>query len=450
MHSSADGFRFVLSITLAGVLLAPHPISSQTLTKLDTDLVDDLSRRSFRYFLEQTNLRTGLVLDRAQTDGRPEEVANHMGVASIAATGFGLTAFCIAADHKWIGRELARQRVVAALRFFALEAPQEHGWFYHFLDANTGQRRWKSEVSSIDTALLLAGVLTVRQYFQGDPEIAELATEIYNRVDFPWMMDGNKMYFSHGWTPERGFLPFRWDTYSEHMILYVLGIGSPTHPISSDTWYSWKLPVVSVGGYTYVGGGPLFIHQYSQAWIDLRHRGAPPVLTMSSTVPRVNYFANSVAATRAQQEIFSRMLSQQFPAYSKNVWGVTASDSIKGYTDWGSSLSDPRIDGTVAPSAAAGSLMFAPEICIPAMRTMLVMYGKKIYGRYGFADAFNPSTGWTSKYVIGIDVGISLLSAENLRTGSVWEWFMANPEPEKALDLVGLLDLRNPSHPATP
>ena len=172
-------------------------------------------------------------------------------------------------------------------------------------------------------------------------------------------------------------------------------------------------------------------------------------ITLSdSIVPRVNYrvnyFLNAVTATRAQQEIFSKKLSREFPGYSANIWGVTSSDSDKGYTDWGSSPTDPRIDGTVVPSAAAGSLMFTPDICIPALRTMLVKYGKKIYGRYGFADAFNPTTGWVSQYVIGIDVGITLLSAENLRTGNVWQWFMSNAEPERALDLVGLLDRRHP------
>jgi len=417
--------------------------ATKALSPIDTDLVDDLSRRSFRYFWEQTNLRTGLVLDRAFTNGGPGDQRNHQGIASIAATGFGLTAFCIAADHHWISHEAARQRVLAALRFFANRAPQEHGWFYHYMDSATGERRWHSEVSSIDTALLLAGILTAREYFQRDPEIVALATTIYNRVDFPWMMDGNQKYFSHGWTPERHFLPFRWDTYSELMILYVLGIGSPTHPISSDTWDTWRLPVVNVGGYTYVGGGPLFIHQYSQAWVDLRDRGTPEVARWDLTQPRVNYFANSVAATRAQQEIFSKQLSREFPGYSANIWGITASDSSKGYKDWGAYPTDSRIDGTVVPSAAAGSLMFASDICIPALRTMLLQYGKKIYGRYGFADAFNPTTGWVSQYVIGIDVGISLLSAENLRTGRVWQWFMSNPEPQRALDLAGLVQLRD-------
>jgi hypothetical protein len=459
-------FRGLLGIcgfALLGCLMVPSPVwaaegegpglATHSLTKLNTDLVDDISRRSFRYFWEQTDPRTGLAPDRALNDGEDQEKQGPGRVASIAATGFGLTAYCIAADHRWISHETARQRVLTTLRFLADAAPNQHGWFYHYMDSATGKRAWSSEISSIDTALLLAGVLTTRQYFRDDFEINKLATLIYSRVDFRWMMDGSLLYFSHGWTPERGFISYRWDTYSELLILYTLGIGSPTHPISPDTWDMWKLPMVGVEGHMYVGGGPLFIHQFSQAWLDLRDRfPAVPQPTDSIVLPsdsssssyRVNYLANSIAATRAQQELFSKDLSRQFPGYSSKVWGVTASDSAKGYTDWGTSPTDSRIDGTVVPSAAAGSLMFTPDICIPAMRAMLVKYGKKIYGRYGFTDAFNPNTGWTSPYVIGIDVGITLLSAENLRTGNVWQWFMTNPEPEYALDLVGLKRL----HPA--
>jgi hypothetical protein len=379
-----------------------------------------------------------LVLDRARTSGEADDRPNHRGVSSIAATGFGLTAYCIAAEHRWISHEFARQRVTSALQFFADQAYENHGWFYHYVDVSSGERRWQSEVSSIDTALLLAGVLTVRGYFADDPEIVSLATKIYDRVDFPWMMNGSQTFFSHGWTPEKGFLRYRWDTYSEHMILYILAIGSRTHPISADCWYQWKLPVVNVGGYTYVGGGPLFIHQYPQAWLDLRDRDAHGAGALQSEALSVDYFANSVAATRAQQALFSGELARKFPGYSENVWGVTASDSNHGYTDWGGGRPNPRVDGSVVPSAAAGSLMFAPDVCLPALRTMLLQYGRQIYGRYGFADAFNPTTGWVSKYVIGIDVGITLLSAENLRTGNVWQWFMRNAEPERALTLVGL------------
>jgi len=438
------GLALALSIGTGVVQGAERPAipNTPTLSKIDVDLLDDISRRSFHYFWEQASPRTGLVFDRAVTIGKTEDDRQNP-VASVAATGFGLAAVCIAQDHRWIGREAARERVVTTLRFLAHESPQEHGWFYHFLDADSGVRAWHSEVSSIDTALLLAGVLTVRQCLEDDPEIVNLANTIYARVDFPWMMDGNSTHFSHGWTPENGFLPYRWDTYSELLILYVLGIGSPTHPIPVDTWGTWKLPVVESGGNTYIGGGPLFIHQYSQAWLDLRDRAraAPSVTEPSARAPSssplsVDYYANSVTATRAQRAYFIS-LSSHFKGYSPDVWGITASDSAKGYTDWGAP-DHPRIDGTVVPSAAAGSLMFTPDICIPAMRTMLLKYGKSIYGRYGFADAFNPESGWVSPYVIGIDAGITLLSAENLRTGRVWHWFMANAAPEHALDLVGL------------
>jgi hypothetical protein len=437
-------FALLLSGALAADVRSASPVAVTPpstevhLRSIDNDLVDDISRRSFRYFWEQTNLNTGLVLDRSSVNGGHDDNPQHRGIASIAATGFGLTALCIGADHRWISPELARERVLTALKFFANRAPQEHGWFYHYLDAATGERRWESEVSSIDTALLLAGVLTTRQFFRDDPEIVQLATQIYNRVDFPWMLHGSSTLLSHGWTPESGFLPYRWDTYSEHMILYVLAIGSPSHPIAPAAWYTWKLPVVNTDGYSYIGGGPLFIQQYSQAWVDLRDRVAVQGPSVDYYAPRVNYFANSVAATRAQQA-FSIRLAHQFPGYSSDIWGITASDSSKGYVAWGGSPQDSRIDGTVVPSAAGGSLMFAPDICIPALRAMLLRYGKKIYGRYGFVDAFNPTTGWVSRHVIGIDVGITLLSAENLRTGKVWDWFMANPETDRALDLVGLI-----------
>ena len=265
--ASLMGPSRALASDVEGPGIATHP-----LTKLNTDLVDDISRRSFRYFWDQTDPRTGLALDRALNEGEEQEKLAPERVASIAATGFGLTAYCIAADHRWIGHEMARQRVLTTLRFLADEAPNEHGWFYHFMDSATGKRVWRSEISSIDTALLLAGVLTSRQYFRDDFEINKLATMIYARVDFRWMMDGSPLYFSHGWTPERGFLHYRWDTYSELLILYTLGIGSPTHPISPDTWDMWKLPMVGVGDHKYVGGGPLFIHQFSQAWLDLRDR----------------------------------------------------------------------------------------------------------------------------------------------------------------------------------
>jgi hypothetical protein len=435
---AALAFVLMPIVVSRAVAATAGPDKAHRLTRIDNDLLDDISRRSFRYFWQNTDPRTGLVLDRARFDGNPEDVSWHKDVSSIAATGFGLTAFCIAAEHRWVSPVRARMRIRTALGFFAYHAQQEHGWFYHFLDTTTGKRRWNSEVSSIDTALLLAGVLTARQAFPDDPEIARLATLIYDRVDFSWMLDGNKLFLSHGWEPETGFLSYRWDTYSEAGILYTLAIGSPTHPISPDSWFGWKLPIVHSAGYTYIGGGPLFIQQYSQAWLDLRNRSYVQVPMEDQVVPRVNIFENAIAATRAQQAL-GIDLSQRYRGYSPNVWGITASDSAKGYVAWGGSPNDSRIDGTVVPSAAAGSAMFAPDICIPALRAMLLRYGRKVYGRYGFADAFNPTTGWVSRYVFGIDVGITLLSAEDLRTGNVWRWFMSNTDVERALDMIGLV-----------
>jgi hypothetical protein len=412
------------------VVAAPLTVAGATrLSPADNDLLDDLSRRSFRYFWEQTSPQTGLVLDRALASGKTKIYDNQVPVASIAATGFGLTGVCIADSHGWISHRAAKNRAKAALRFLANKAPQEHGWFYHYMDANTGERVWKSEVSSIDTALLLAGVLTARECFAKDAEIVKLANRIYNRVDFPWMMNGSPTNFSHGWTPEKQFLPYRWDSYSELLILYALGIGSPTHAIPAETWDTWQRPIVEAGEYTYVGRGPLFIHQYSQAWLDLRNR--------DPREHQPNYYMNSIAATRAHRALFSKY-SPEYHGYTNDIWGVTASDSAAGYTDWGGAVEQPQVDGTVVPSAAAGSLMFAPDICLPAVRAMLDLYGSSIYGRYGFVDAFDPNKEWASAYVIGIDQGITLLSAENLRTGRVWKWFMENDAARRALDSVGL------------
>jgi hypothetical protein len=426
-------------------------LAAQTLCAASNlGLLDDLSRRSFLYFSEQTNPRTGLTLDRAPFNSKGEP----NGIASTAATGFALTAFCIADEHHWITRADAEKRVLTTLEFLARKAPRKNGWFYHFMDAQSGKRIPQSEVSSIDTAFLLAGVLTARACFHDNEKIVSLATQIFNDVDFPWMMNGSPEYFSNGWMPEQGFLHAQWNAYSELLILHVLGIGSPTHPISGATWDRWKISMESDCGYTYIFGGPLFIHQYPLAWIDLRDRFAaepPPPASytlFASLQPRLrfhaNYYLNAIIATEAQRQEFRDILARKFPDYSEHVWGLTSSDSTQGYVDWGASIDDPRIDGTVAPSAVAGSLMFTPQICIPALRTMRALYGSKAYGRYGFADAFNPLNGWVSRDVVGVAVGITLLSAENLRTGSVWRWFMSNPEPERALDIVGLVNLHHP------
>ena len=397
----------------------------------NVSFLDDLQHRSFLYFWEQADPHTGLVPDRARTDASPLD-EDHRNVGSIAATGFGLTALCIGAERGWITSEQARERARNTLRFFASQAFQEHGWFYHWLDTKTGERRWKSEVSSIDTALLLAGVLTVRQCLRDDSEIGKLATNIYARVDFRWMLNGHALLLSHGWKPETGFLKPRWDTYSEDTILYLLAIGSPTHPISPRSWAALWRDRYRYEGYVYFTtiGVPLFMHQYAHAWIDYRDR-------RETSGDHIDYFENSVNATLAHRA-FCMHLAGEFRGYGPEIWGITASDSVKGYLAWGGPPRDPAIDGTVVPSAAGGSLMFTPELSTTALRTMHEKFSERVYGRYGFVDAFNPQTGWVDSDVIGINVGIILLSAENMRTGNVWRWFMRNHEIPRAMQQVGL------------
>ena len=407
-------------------------LATQKFSREDELFLEDLERRSFTYFWEQADSQTGLVPDRARMDGSSLD-DNHRDVASIAATGFGLTALCIGAERGWITSAQARERTRNTLRFFATKAFDEHGWFYHWLDSKTGERRWQSEISSIDTALLLGGVLTTRQYFQDDPEIVRLATSIYERVDFSWMLNHHPLLLSHGWKPESGFLKPRWDTYSEDTILYLLAIGSPTHPISPASWRALWRDRYRYDGYSYFTtiGVPLFMHQYAHAWIDYRDR-------RETKDDRIDYFENSINATLAHRA-FCIDLSHDYPGFEPNVWGVTASDSAKGYLAWGGPPRDPAIDGTVVPSAAGGSLMFTPALSLSALRTMHEKYGDKVYGRFGFVDAFNPNTGWTDTDVIGINVGIVLLSAENMRTGNIWRWFMRNREIPRAMAAVGLL-----------
>ncbi|PYS85335.1 MAG: hypothetical protein DMF67_01325 [Acidobacteria bacterium] len=425
-HASPVTQRRAHSRTVAASQPAKYALSRD-----DEAFLEDLSRRAFQYFIDHADPQTGLVLDRALAGGEahPPNHPSH-NITSSAATGFGLTALCIGAARGWITRDDARRRVLTTLHFFAERASQEHGWFLHWMDKETGERRWTSEYSSIDTALLLAGVLTARQYFHEVPEVVRLATLIYERVDFGWMLAGDPVLLSHGWRPETGFISSRWDTYSEHLILQLLAVGSPTHPVTPRAWLAWSRKRITYDGYTYLNAGPLFTHQYTQAWADLRD-------VRESWYPFTNYFDNSVAATRAHRQ-FCIDLSSEFAGYGPDVWGISASDSAHGYVAWGGPPRDPAIDGTVVPNAPAGSLMFTPDISLRALRTMKEKYGERVYGRYGFVDAFNPNTGWVDTDVIGIDQGITLLSAENLRDGFVWRYFMRNGEIPRAMRLVGL------------
>jgi hypothetical protein len=424
--------RALIAFTAILLSLTASATNAQraTLSTDDHAFLEDLSKRSFMFFWEQANPPTGIVRDRSKTDGTPNPNAKEIG--SIASVGFGLSGLCIAAERGWLPKEQVLERARTTLRFFAESMPQEHGWYYHFVNLNTGAREWQSELSSIDTALLLGGVLTARRCFAGDADVVRYADTIYRRVDFSWMLAGDPAILSHGWKPESGFLKGRWDHYCELMILYLLGIGSPTHPIPSTSWRAWTRPTMTFQQYTYVSAAdPLFVHQYSHAWIDFRGR-------RERDAPHTDWFENSVIATRAHKA-FCVSLSKEFPGFTDTVWGITASDSRKGYIAWGGPPRHKEIDGSVVPAAAGGSLMFASDITVPALKDMKRKFGDRIYGRYGFTDAFHPTDDWVNPDVIGIDLGIILLSAENLRTGQVWNWFMMNPEIPLALDRAGVM-----------
>ena len=374
-------------------------------------------------------MHTGIVMDRARSDGA--QSGNHVG--SLAATGFGLTALCIGAHRGWVPREQARTRVLTTLRYFWQHAFHDHGWYYHFMDASSGARRLNSEISSIDTALFLCGVLTAEGFFSMDREIQPFAKQIFDRVDFEWMLNGSPLILSHGACPGSGFLSARWTAYCESSVLYLLAIGSPRHGIPVDSWYAWARPKVHYEQWEFISGGPLFTHQYSHAWVDFRHQ-------VDGDPLNIDYFVNSQIATYAHRD-FCINLRPQYGDYGPDMWGITVSDSSEGYVSWGGPPFDGPINGTLVPCAAAGSLMFAPQICLPVLRQMYGVYGSKIYGRYGFTDAFNPNSEdkkfWVNQDVIGIDVGISLLSIENLLAGSVWRWFMKNAYIQTAMERVG-------------
>jgi len=394
-----------------------------------TPFLDDLSRRAWRYFDETAHPRTGLIPDRARASG-----AETGHVANIAATGFGLTAIAIAAERNWIPRAEATARIRRTLRFLQESMAHHHGFFHHFIRADDGSRIWQSEISTIDTALLLAGVMTVRAAFAEDQEIAHRASSLSARVEWTALMD-SKHLLHHGWTPEQGLLEERWDFYSEHVLLYLLGLGGASHALPPQSWRAWRRePRIDYGGYSFLHFPPLFIHQFVHGWFDLR----------GQRDGTTDYWQNSVDATLAHRS-WCISLTNEFPLWGGLAWGVSASDSAHGYTDWGgpplqvSERRDPRIDGTLVPSAVAGSLCFAPDICTATLENLHRKYGDTVYGRFGFVDAFNPHTGWVGRDCIGLAQGITLIMVENLRDGIVRQWFMQNPEPTAGMKRARLV-----------
>ena len=445
----------------AGVAPAPAPAAD---TRAQA-FVDTLQARTFVYFWETTNPRNGLAPDRWPNPP----------FASIAAIGFALTAYPIGVERGWVTRGDAAGRTLTTLRFMwglpqgtdATGLAGDRGFFYHFLDMETGLRYRNTELSTIDTGLLLAGVLVAQQYFDGadarEIAIRAYADSLYRRVEWPYFLRDQRPLITMAWRPERGFGPAAYRGYDEAMILYVLALGSPTHPIEPAAWtaftrtYEWA----EFQGFTHVNFPPLFGHQYSHVFIDFR--GIYDAYMRSRGI---DYFENSVRATRSQRE-YAVANPGRWADYRADIWGLTASDgptdttividgiSRRFRTYWARGAAAPYIndDGTIAPTAAGGSIPFAPDITMRALVAMRERYGEDLYTRYGFLDAFNPTlkdttvrlrrgrivagTGWFDDNYIGIDQGPIVAMIENHRSGLLWELMKKNPYIVRGLCRAG-------------
>lgn len=394
------------------------------LSAADLRLLEDLERTAVLFFREGAHSETGLVMDRKLADGQTDSRT----IGSIAGTGFGLSVLCLAHERGYASRAELKAQVLRTLRWLHEHQPHEHGFFYHFFHWGTGERIWKCELSSVDSAILFCGALNARAHFADEPEIRQLATALFERADWPWFLNG-KQTLSMGWKPESGFLKSHWDHYCELMLIYLLGLGSPTHPLPPETWQAWTRPVREYEGERFVWSpAPLFAHQFSLAWFDFRNR--PDAGT--------DWFANSVSATRAHLK-WSLRQRARFPLWSRDLWGVTSSDSAKGYVGWGGPPDSGPLDGTIVPCAAAGSLPFLPAECLRTLHHQRNVHGARIWKRYGFVDAWNPHSKWTNPDVIGIDVGITALMAANLRDGFIWRTMLRDEAARKGFQRAGMV-----------
>ncbi len=391
------------------LLLLLNPIQpflhASKISPADTELLKKIERDHIQYFIRFSDKVSGLTRDSSRS-GSP---------ASIAATGFALAAVAIGQSRGWISRDYAQAQIEKTLRMLITKAAHKNGFFYHFLDSRTGRRVWNSEASSIDTALVVAGALLAAQYYPGT-SIERMAKKIYERVQWKWMLNDSSL-ICMGWTPEGGFLPYYWDTYSEHIILQALAIGSPTFPVPVQTWQEWFRNEDEYNGkkVIYSHSGSLFTYQFSQAFIDFRNlddRG-------------INYFENSKLATLANLE-YSLSFKEKHKTYSPVSWGLSASLGPGGYKAYGGKPGQGLQDGTVAPYAAVSSIIFTPQESIAAIKHFYNVHGENLYGPFGFKDAFNIDKGWWAQEYLGIDQGISVMMLENfIEDGIIWEKFMA-------------------------
>ncbi|WNB92648.1 glucoamylase family protein [Bacillus sp. NEB1478] len=396
---------------------------------MDTQkLLEAEAKGCFDFFWNEANSDKyspgyGLILDQSK----------NKKVASIASVGFGLTAIIIGIERGWITREQGYERTKGTLETFLNNVEQESGFFYHFLDMQTGKKNeaFYDCASIIDTTLFLSGAITSAEYFGG--EIAALFEQIFARVDWTIFYDEKVNQYYMGYTPERGGFG-HWDMYAEQMIQYVLGVASPTHPVPAKIYEGFDRRKGTYGDYEYVNspGGALFVHQYSHAFIDFRG-----VVDGDGN----EWFENSVKATLANRQ-FCIDKSSEFKTYHENSWGLTASASPTGYRVPGAPPyhpnCEPELEGTVAPTGATGSIVFTPEESIAAMKYFYENH-PQLWGEYGFWDSYNldVSPPWYSDHVIGIDKGITLLMIENYQTGLVWDLYMKNKYVQLGIEMLG-------------
>jgi len=408
-----------------------------TISTQDSAFLDMVQKACFDFFWHEANPENGLIKDR-DTPGSP---------CSIASVGFGLSAICTAVNHGWIDRSVAADRILTTLNTF-WSKPQGRedsgiigykGFFYHFLDMNTAMRTWTSELSSIDTAILLAGILHAQEYFietnEDENKIRQLADSIYYRVDWEWMRNFQPN-ITLGWKPESGFINHWWRGYNEAMIMNILALGSPTHPSPASIWnawtsgYSWETHY----DYSYVKFPPLFGHQYSHCWIDFRN-----IEDNYMRNKGITYFENSRRATLAQRQ-YCIDNPKNHTGYSENIWGLTACDGPNGYKARGAPPAQ-NDDGTIAPTAAGGSIAFTPDESLAALHHMYDTYTSNIWKKYGFRDAFNLSQNWWASDVIGIDEGAIILMMENHRNEGIWNDLMKNDYIQAGLEKAGFTEL---------
>jgi hypothetical protein len=428
-------YRLLRPATLLALAVALSAAPARALTT--PALLDTLQHSAFNYFWIEANPANGLVKDRS-TPG---------SVSSIACTGFGLSAIAIGIDHGWVTRTDGRNRVLTTLATFR-NGPQGSaasgkigylGLFYHWLDMTTATRTWDSELSTIDTALLMAGIIDVREYFDtADPQdslVRAYADSIVRRCNWDIMRNfGTGIYMGWKPAPGGGFNSFgRWQGYNEAMILYLLALGSPTFPVPTNNWAYWTgtYDYATYYGQTFIVFPPLFGHQYSHCWVDFRYKA-----DAYTSARNFDYFANSRRATLAQQA-YCIDNPGGWTGYSNVLWGLTASDVPTGYSARGAPPAQ-NDDGTITPTAAASSIAFAPEIVIPTLHNLYDNY-PLLWGPYGFKDAFNPTLNWYDTDVLGIDQGPILIMIENYRTGRVWQRFMRNSWIQTGLARAGFL-----------